>query len=128
MSCEDRAFPDAGALGPFAGADLRAVGRHASDLEAAVGAHHRDAVGLDRDDLAELPGDALRTGGGEGLRVEDLHRLVAELAPRAGRGIAAADQPVDLLPGFAPVDVGVAGAAAAFIRGLRFILLDARRL
>src|ERR1043165_5632735 len=115
MSCEDRAFPDAGALGPFAGADLRAVGLHARDLEAAVGAHHRDAVRLDRDDLAELAGDALRVLRGKGLGVKDLHRLVAELAPGAGRRIAAADQPVDLLPRLAPVDVRIAGPAAALV-------------
>src|SRR5436305_9939810 len=128
VSRENRAFLDAGALGPFAGADLWAVGLHARDLEAPVRAHHRDAVGIDRDDLAELAGDALRARGGKRLRVEDLHRLVAELAPRGRRGIAAADQPVDLLPGLAPVDVRIAGTAAALVGRLALILLDARRL
>ena len=52
---------EVGALRPFAGVDLLAVvGLHARDLEAAVGADDREAVGFDRDDLAELAGDALR--------------------------------------------------------------------
>src|ERR1041384_8382227 len=69
-SYKSRALLDVGALGPFGGADLRAVGLHARDLEAAVGAHDRDAVGVDRDDLAELAGDALGVLCGERLRVE----------------------------------------------------------
>src|SRR2546421_174808 len=81
-----------------------------------------------RDVLAELAGDALWALGGYRLGVEDLDRLAVERGPGPGRRIAAADQPVDLLPRLAPVDLGVAGAAAAFVRGFRFILLDARRL
>src|SRR5690348_10095190 len=60
LSCEDRAFLDAGALGPFAGADLAGIGLHTRDLETSVRADHRDAVRVDRDDLAELAGDAFR--------------------------------------------------------------------
>ena len=61
MSCEPRAGREVGGLRPFAGADLLAVGGlHARDLEAAVGADDGEAVGLDRDDLADLAGDALR--------------------------------------------------------------------
>ena len=46
-------------LRPFAGFDfLAAVGLHARDLEAAVGADDGEAVVLDRDDLAQLAGDA----------------------------------------------------------------------
>ena len=75
--------------------------------------------------LPAMPFGSLR---GHRLGVEDLHGLAVERRPGAGRRIAAADQPVDLLPRLAPVDVGVAGAAAAFVGRLRFVLLDARRL
>src|SRR5436305_14522872 len=102
-SCENRAFLDAGARGPFAGADLGPVGLHARDLEPAIGADHRDAIGIDRDDLAELARDPLWVLRGHGLGVENLDGLVAELRPGAGRGIAAADQPIDLLPRLAPI-------------------------
>src|SRR5581483_4687177 len=51
--------------GPFAGLDLLAVGGlHARDLEAAVGAHHREAVGVHCNDLAELAADTLWILGG----------------------------------------------------------------
>src|ERR1700752_33656 len=49
LSYKNRAFLDAGALRPFGGFDLlSAVRLHARDLEAPVGAHHRDAVGFHR--------------------------------------------------------------------------------
>ena len=47
---------------------------------------------LDLDDLAELAADAFRVLRGHRLRLEDLQRLAVERRPRAGRGIAAADQ------------------------------------
>ena len=62
------------------------------------------------------------------LGVEDLHGLAVERRPGAGRRIAAADQAIDLLPRLAPVDLGVVGAAAAFVGRLRLVLFDARRL
>ena len=94
----------------FAGVDLLAAGGlNARDLEAAVGADDRKAVGLDRDDLADLAGDAFRVFGGQRLGVENLQRLAVERRPGAGRRIAAADQAIDLLPGLAPVDLRVAG-------------------
>src|SRR5947209_20112981 len=70
MSCKTRALFDVRALGPFAGADLGAVGLHTRDLEAAVGAHDRDALCVDRDNLAELAGDAFRILRRHRLRVE----------------------------------------------------------
>jgi len=64
----------------------------------------------------------------QGLGVEDFQCLAAQRGPGAWRRIAAADQAIDLLPGFTPVDFGVAGAAATFVSRLRLVLLDARRL
>src|SRR5205823_13904387 len=117
-SCESRSSGELGSGRKFASADLGAVGLYARDLEAAVGADHREAVGLDRDDLSHLAGDAFRVLPGERLGVEDFQGLAGERRPGAGRGIAAADQAVDLLPRLAPVDAGIVGAAAAFIGGL----------
>ena len=65
---------------------------------------------------------------GSGLASKILTVLPSSVHPGAGRRIAAADQRIDLPPGLAPVDLGVAGTAAAFVGGLRFVLLDARRL
>ena len=62
------------------------------------------------------------------LGVEYPELLAAERGPGAGRRIAAADQAIDLLPGLAPVDLGVVGAAASLVGRLRRVLLDARRL
>src|SRR5476649_1192912 len=93
----------------FAGVDLLSpFGLHAGDLEAAVGADDGEAVGFDRDDLAQLAGDALGVLGRQRLGVENLKLLAVERGPRARRRIAAADEPVDLLPWLAPVDLGVA--------------------
>src|SRR5262249_46483651 len=116
---------EVGGLRPLAGLDLFAVGGlHAGDLEAPIGANHGEAVRLDRDDLAELAGNPLRVLGGQRLGVEDLELLAVERRPGAWRGVAAADEPVDLLPGLAPVDLGVLRAAAALVRRLRLVLLD----
>ncbi len=107
----------------FAGIHFLAVGGlHAGDLEAAVGADDGKAVGFDGDDLAELAGDALGVLRRQRLGVENLQRLAVEGRPGAGRRVAAADQPVDLLPRLAPIDLGVAGPAAAFISGFRLRL------
>ena len=107
---------------------LPSAGLNARDLEAAVGANHGEAVAVDGDDLAHLAGDALGVFGRQRLGVEDFHGLAVELRPGAGRRIAAADQPVDLLPRLAPVDMRIVGAAAAFIGRFGFVLFDARRL
>src|SRR5205823_6057564 len=122
-SCETRAGGDVRALRPFARADLAGVGLHARHFEASVGADHRDAVSIHSDDLAELAGDPLRALGWHRLCVENLDGLAIEGGPGGRRRVAAADQPVDLLPRFAPVDLGIAGAAAAFVGGLRLVLL-----
>src|SRR5215472_18267149 len=83
----------------LAGVDLLAVGRlHARDLEPPVGADHREAVRVDRDDLAHLAGDALRILGGQRLGVKDLQRRTVERRPGAGRRVAATDESVDLYP------------------------------
>src|ERR1700761_4378596 len=93
---------------PLAAFDFLAVGRlHARDLETPVGADHGEAVRFHRDDFAELAGDALRIFGRKRLGVENLEMLTVERRPRAGRGIAAADETVHLLPRLAPVDLGV---------------------
>ena len=126
---ESRLHRDIRRLRPFAGVDLLAVGGlHAGDLEAAVGADHGEAVGFYRGDLAGLAGDALRVLRRQRLGVENLELLAVERTPGAGRRVAAADQPVDLLPRLAPIDPGVVGAAAAFVGRQRLVLLDARRL
>src|SRR5262249_25487034 len=126
---EDGAGLQAGRLGPFAGLDLLAVGRlHARDLEAAVGAHHGEAVGIDGDDLAELAADALGVLGGQRLGVEDLELLAPERGPGAGSRIASPDQAVDLLPRLAPIDLRVVGSATALVGGFRLVLFDAWRL
>ena len=108
IDVESRALAgEVGGLGPFAGVDLLAVGGlHARDLEAAVGADHGEAVGLDRDDLAHLAGDALGVLRRQRLGVEDLQLLAVERRPGAGRRIAAADQPVDLLATACPSRCG----------------------
>src|SRR5215471_14620328 len=116
-------------LRPLAGLDLLAVGGlHPGDLEAPVGANHGEAVRLDRDDLAELAADPLGVAGGQRLGVEDFQLLAVERGPGAGRRIAAANEPVDLLPGLAPIDLGVIWPAAPLVGRLRLVLLDARRI
>src|SRR4029079_14535252 len=108
------------------GFDLLAVGGlYAGDLEAPVGANHGEAVGLDRGDLADLSGDTLGVLRRQRLGVENLELLAVEGTPRAGRGIAAANEPVDLLPGLAPVDPPIVRTATALVGGLGFVLLDA---
>src|SRR3974377_2127274 len=109
-----------GGLEPLAGIDLLAVGRlYARDFKTPVGARDGEAVGFHRDDLAELAGNALRILRRQRLGIEDLQRRTVEGGPGAGRGIAAADHAVALLPRLAPVDLGVARAALAFVGGLR---------
>ena len=113
----------------LAGVDLLAVGGlHARDLEAPVGADDREAVRFHDDDLAHFAGDALRILGGQRLGVENLHGLAVERRPGAGRGVAPADQRIDLAPGFRPVDARVFGTAAPLIGRERLVLLEARRL
>ncbi len=75
-----------------------------------------------------LPAMPLGSLAGSGLASKIFSVLPSSVRPGAGRRIAAADQAVDLLPRLAPVDLGVAGAAAAFVGRLRLVLLDARRL
>ena len=75
-----------------------------------------------------LPAMPLGSRAGSGLASKILSLLAVEHGPGAGRRIAAADQPVDLLPRLAPIDLGVVGAAEAFVGRLGFVLLDARRL
>ncbi len=61
VSCELGTRRNGGGLGPFAGFDLLAVGGlNAGDFEAAVGADDGETVGFNRDDFAQLAGDALR--------------------------------------------------------------------
>src|SRR5262245_4094654 len=116
-SCEPRANGKLGGGYEFAGCDLRAVvSLDAQNLEAAVGADDREALGRHLDDLAHLAPDAFRVHRRQRLGLEDLQRVAVQRGPGAGRRIAAADQPVDVLPGPAPVDVGVVGTAAALIR------------
>ena len=113
-STQNRPLGETGGLGPFAGIDLlAAVGLNAGHLDAPVGANHGDAVVLDSDDLAELAGDPLRVLGRQRRYVEYLDRLAVERRPGARRRTAAADERVDLTPGFAPVDARIARAAEA---------------
>src|SRR5215831_11519803 len=98
-SGESRAGGGVGGLEPLAGVDLLAIGGlHARDLEATIGADNNETIGFERDDLAHLAGDALGVLGGDRLGVEDPELLAVDRRPGAGRGIAAADEPVDLLP------------------------------
>src|SRR5439155_1628927 len=74
-----------------------------------------------------------RTGGRTGERLHAARRVEAEAraAPggvRAGLGVAAADQVVDLGRGAAPVDPCVLVAAERVVAGARLVLRDARRL
>ena len=64
---------------------------------------------------------------GSGLASKIFTVLPSSVVQAPGRRIAAADQPVDLLPRLAPIDMRVVGAAAAFVGRLRLILFDARR-
>src|SRR4029078_11239057 len=91
---------------PFAGFDFLAVGRlDAGNFEAAVGADDRKSIRLDGSDLAGLSADAFRVLRGERLGVENLQLLAVESGPGAGRRVATADEPVDLFPRLAPVDL-----------------------
>src|SRR5262249_9944823 len=111
-----------------AGVDLLAVGRlHARNFDTSVGANDRKAVRLERNDFAELAADPFRVFRRQRLGVENLYLLAVERRPGTGRRIAAADQPIDLFPGFATVDPGILGAATALIGGFGFLLFDARR-
>ena len=58
------------------------------------------------------------------LRLEEIEFLLTPFAPSARRGIAAADEVVNLVGVVRPVDLGFGGAAPAFIGRLRFILRD----
>src|SRR5258707_11490713 len=118
-----------GGGGVVSGPDLAAVGRlYAHHLDAAVGAHNREAVGFDGDDLAHLAGDPFGIARRQRLRLEHLEGVAVEGRPGAGRRITAADEVVDLPPRLAPVDTGVVRGAAALIGRLALVLLDARRL
>src|SRR5262249_15521745 len=127
-SREPRTGRKVGGFRPVASSKLRPVGLDAQHFEASIGADDREAVGLDRDDLAHLAGDAFGIARRQRLGLEDLERLAAEIGPCAGSRIAAAYQAVDLLPWAAPVDMGIVGSTTAFVGGLRLVLLDARSL
>src|SRR5580765_374071 len=91
---------------PFAGVNFLAVGRlDARDLEAAVGADNGKAVRFDGGDLTELAANAFRILRWDGLGVKNSQLLAVECRPGAGRRIATADEPVDLLPRLTPVDL-----------------------
>src|SRR5665213_3569096 len=84
---------------PLAGFDLLAVGGlNASNFEAPIGAHHGEAVGFYHRNLANLAGDPLRVFRRQRLSVENFQLLAIERGPGAGCRIAAANEPVDLLP------------------------------
>src|SRR5262249_62077623 len=114
--CEPRSYGELGVGGEFAGRDLGSVGRlHAQNLDAAVGANDGETVGRDLDDLAHLAGNSFGVMRRQGLRFEYLQRLPIQGGPSARRRIAAADEIVDLPPGFAPVDAGIVRPATALV-------------
>src|SRR5262245_18765760 len=114
---------------PFAGVDFFAVGGlDAGNLEAAIGADNGEPVRFDSGDFTELAANAFRVLRRDRLGVENPQLLAVERRPCAGCRIAAADEPVDLLPRFAPVDLRFFRRAASFVGGFRFILLDVGRL
>src|SRR5215475_7796123 len=116
-SGENCSLDEFGSGDEFGSVDLLAsVGLNTRDLEAAVGANHRKSVGLDGNDLAKLPADALGVLGRQRFGVEDLESRAAQRSPGTGRGVAAADKAIDLLPRLAPIDLRVAGAAATLDR------------
>src|SRR6185437_12637173 len=124
-----RPLGEIGRRSPFAGIGLlAAVGLDASDFHAAVGADDGDAVAFDRNDLAELAGNALGILGWQWLGVKNLQCLTVERGPGAGGRIATADERIDLAPGLAPIDARIGGAAEAFVGRFGFVLFDARRL
>src|SRR5579871_2119113 len=128
VSCEPHADGELGLGCELAGGGFGGVGRlDPHDLDAAVGADDREAVGGNLNDLSELAADALGIARWDRLGIENLQHLAVELRPGAGRGIAAADQIVDLPPGLAPIDAGVLGGAAAFVSGRALVLLEAGR-
>src|SRR4029078_5809923 len=91
----------------FSGADLLAAfGLHAGNLEAAVGANDGDAVGFDRNHFTERGGNSLRIARGHRLRVENLELGAVQGRPGARRGIAAADQTVEMIPRLAASCLG----------------------
>src|SRR6185369_6460316 len=132
MKCRSgkaRAGRDLGGRCPLARAGLLAAGGlDARDLEAPVGANDGEAVAVDGDDLTEFAADAFGILRRQRLGVEDAQLHTVDGRPGTRRRIAAADQPVDLLPRLAPVDAGVVGSALAFVSRLQMVLLDARRL
>src|SRR5262249_40217587 len=89
-SREPRTGRKVGGFRPVASSKLRPVGLDAQHFEASIGADDREAVGLDRDDLAHLAGDAFGIARRQRLGLEDLERLAAEIGPCAGSRIAAA--------------------------------------
>src|SRR5580658_6502906 len=114
--CESDLGLEIDRLRPLAGFDLFAVGGlNAGNLEAPIGADHGEAVGFDHGNLASFAGDPLRVFRRQRLGVENFQLFAVERGPGAGRGIAAADQTIDLLPRLAPIDLGIVGTAAAFI-------------
>src|SRR5262245_45676734 len=96
---QPRADGEIDGLGKVGGGDLSAIGRlHPGELDAAIGAHDRDAARIDLHHLAELAADAFWVLRRQGLRLEHLQRLAVERRPRARSRIAAPDQIVDLPP------------------------------
>ena len=75
-----------------------------------------------------LPAIPFGSLAGSGFASKILTVLPSSCRPGAGRGIATADQAVDLLPRPAPIDMGIVGTATAFIACFRLVLLDPRRL
>ena len=107
-SREPRFDREIGRFRPLAGFDFLAVGGlHARDLEAPVGANEVKPSASTAT-LAGLAGDPFGSFAGSGL-ASKIFSLAVERRPCAGRRIAAADQPVDLLPRLAPIDLALSG-------------------
>ena len=75
-------------------------------------------------DTADLSAHLGKPAEGDLAGIEDLERLAADGRPGARRGIASANQVVDVVDGLGPVDPGLSGAAPALVARLRFVLRD----
>src|SRR3990167_7571501 len=95
-SGETGAGLDPGSCGKFGATDFCAIrGPHTKNTDAAVGASDGETFGIDLDDLAHLPTDAVGLTRGQRLGVKDLQFGAVVPGPGAGPGVAAPDEIVD---------------------------------
>src|SRR4026208_281582 len=107
----------------LAASELLALRRaRAKDLDASTLRGDLEALVGHVGDLAHLAADIREAPERMLARVVDLELLAAERRPRAGGGVAAADQVVALVHVMRPVDARLGLATPALVTGLGFVL------